>query len=153
LKEAPGKKTKEGGDIMLSIWDPFSSLVRSDRFFESGFPSEWSRWVPRVDIKEEDKEYVVTAEIPGVDPKDVNIELEDGVLSIMGEKKFEKEDKKESYYRMERCYGSFSRSFRLGEDIDDKKIDARYKDGVLTLHLPKKTESKPRSKKIQVKSN
>jgi HSP20 family protein len=143
---------------MLTIWNPLNDLLRfegglsrwfDDDLFASG-PAQSSGWLPRVDVKETDKEYVLSVELPGVSPKDVSIEVKDGVLTISGEKKLEKEEKKDRYHRVERCYGSFSRSFSLSQEVDETKIDAAHKDGVLVLTLPKKEEVKPR--KIEIKN-
>jgi len=139
---------------MLTIWNPLNDLVRMNRFFDDYASDSWSAsgggWCPRVDIKEEEKSFVVTAELPGVDPKDVSVELKEGVLTISGEKKFEHEEKNDTYHKIERSYGSFSRSFSLSDRIDDKKIEAKFKEGLLTLTLPKKEKSK--TKKIPVKN-
>jgi HSP20 family protein len=92
---------------------------------------------------------VVTAEIPGIDAKDLDVTLSDGILTVKGEKKQEKEDKGENYHRVERSYGSFHRSFRIPEKVESEKVDASYKDGVLKLTLLKAETSEP--KKIEVK--
>lgn len=137
---------------MLTLWKPLDSLLRFDRFFDDVAPQRWSEgfgWSPRVDVKEDEKALTVTAELPGVDQKDVSVELKDGVLSISGEKKAEKEEKNETYYRVERSYGSFCRSFYLDEKVDAEKIEAKFKDGVLTLTLPKKPEEQPKKIPIQ----
>jgi HSP20 family protein len=115
-------------------------------------PSLWSDEkvvVPAFDISENEKEYVISGEIPGIEPKDLDVSLNDGILTIKGEKKQESEEKEENYHRIERHYGSFQRSFRLPENIDRDKLDASYKDGVLRLTLPKSEESEV--KKIEVK--
>ncbi|MBL7212296.1 MAG: Hsp20/alpha crystallin family protein [Desulfobacteraceae bacterium] len=106
-------------------------------------------WVPAFDISETENEYVVTAELPGIDAKDIDVTLSDGVLTVKGEKKQEKEDNGESYHRVERSYGSFQRSFRIPEKVETETVDAAYKDGVLKLTLKKAEETKP--KKIEVK--
>jgi HSP20 family protein len=105
--------------------------------------------VPAFDITENEKEYVISGEIPGIDPKDLEVTLTDGTLSIKGEKKQESEEKEENYHRIERHYGSFQRSFRLPENIKRDELDANYKDGILRLTLPKSKESEV--KKIEVK--
>jgi len=115
-------------------------------------PSLWSDEkvvVPAFDITENEKEYVISGEIPGIDPKDLEVTLNDGILSIKGEKKQESEEKEENYHRIERHYGSFQRSFRLPENINRNELDANYKDGILRLTLPKSKESEV--KKIEVK--
>jgi HSP20 family protein len=124
-----------------------------DRFFEDwDMPSLFdadAEWAPAFDISENEKEYVITAELPGIDIKDVDITLSEGVLSVKGEKKQEKEDKGEDYHRIERRYGSFHRSFRMPGRVETDKVDANYKDGILKLTLPKAEGSQ--TKKIEVK--
>jgi HSP20 family protein len=125
-----------------------------DWFFEDlSLPDFWTagrEWVPAFDVSETEKEVIVKAELPGMDVKDIDIALTDGLLTIKGERKLEKEDKKENYHRIERQFGSFSRSLNLGAKVRSDGIEAAYKDGVLTVTLPKVEESKP--KKIEVKS-
>ena len=141
----------------LSLIPRRNSLTPSvdlfDRFFDDWrLPSLFSdedTWVPAFDIKENDKEYEVTAELPGIDPKDIDITLSEGILSVKGEKKHEEEEKGEDYHRIERRYGSFHRSFRIPGKVDVDKIDANYKDGVLKLMIPKSEGSE--TKKIDVK--
>jgi HSP20 family protein len=124
-----------------------------DRMFSDwSLPSLWEEdkvVVPAFDITENEKEYVISGEIPGIDPKDLEVTLTDGILSVKGEKKQETEEKKENYHRIERHYGSFERSFRLPENIKNEELDASYKDGILKLTLPKSKESEV--KKIEVK--
>ncbi len=111
-----------------------------------------SRLQPTTDIAETDKEYEVTVELPGIDEKDVEVTLANGVLSIKGEKKFEREEKKKDYYLSERSYGSFQRSIRVPEDVDGEKVSAAFAKGVLTLKLPKLAEAQSTTKKIAVKA-
>jgi HSP20 family protein len=143
--------------MTLVRWDPFrelNSLGQLGRFFDR-FP-DWSQqsptttsaWAPNVDIFEGENELVVKAELPGIDPKDVELNVENNVLTISGERKLEFEDKKENYHRVERAYGSFSRSFSLPRLIDENKIEADYRDGVLTVRIPKHEKAKPRQIKI-----
>jgi HSP20 family protein len=124
-----------------------------DRMFSDwSVPSLWVEEnvvVPAFDITENEKEYVISGEIPGIDPKDLEVTLTDGILSIKGEKKQESEEKEENYHRIERHYGSFQRSFRLPENIQREELDANYKDGILRLTLPKSEQSEV--KKIDVK--
>ena len=123
-------------------------------FFEDlTLPDFWTseqEWLPPFDVSETENEIIVKAELPGMDVKDIDIALTDGLLTIKGERKLEKEDKKENYHRIERQFGSFSRSLNLGEKVKADGIEAAYKDGILTVTLPKAEESKP--KKIEVKS-
>ncbi|MBW2038751.1 MAG: Hsp20/alpha crystallin family protein [Deltaproteobacteria bacterium] len=107
--------------------------------------------VPDFDISETEKEYMITGEIPGIDVKDLDVTLSDGILTVKGEKKEEKEENGEHYHRVERHYGSFERSFRIPENVKTEKSKATYKDGVLKLTLPKAEERK--AKKIEVKEN
>jgi HSP20 family protein len=107
--------------------------------------------MPVIDISETEKEYVVTGEIPGVDAKDLDVTLTDGILTIKGEKKQENEEREENYHRIERHYGSFERSFRIPEKVKTDKLNATYKDGVFKLSLPKAEVVE--AKKIEVKEN
>jgi HSP20 family protein len=110
-----------------------------------------SLWTPAVDIAEHDNEYVVRVELPGVSKDDVKITLESNVLTIRGEKKREKDVEKDNYHRMERMYGSFQRSFTLPSTVRADKIDAVYKDGILTITLPKAEEARPKQIEVKVK--
>jgi HSP20 family protein len=107
-------------------------------------------WIPDIDIKENEKEILVRAEVPGIDKKDIDITMSEGLLTIRGEKRHDDEVKREDYHRVESRYGSFSRSFRLPVEIVNDKIEANYKDGVLSIVLPK--ADAPAPKKIEVKS-
>jgi HSP20 family protein len=124
-----------------------------DRFFDDwNFPSllsEKDEWIPAFDIAENDKEYIVSAELPGIDIKDVEISISDGILTVKGEKKHEKEDKGENYHRIERLYGSFHRSFRIPGKVESDKVDASYRDGILKVLLPKAEGNE--TKKIEIK--
>ena len=106
-------------------------------------------WAPSVDILEKENEILIKAELPGVESKDVAVTLDNNVLTIKGERHLEKDVKKESYHRMERTYGSFSRSFSLPNTVDTGNVRAEYKDGLLTLALPKKAASKSRTVEIK----
>jgi HSP20 family protein len=110
-----------------------------------------AEWVPVVDILEDEKEYLVKAELPGVVRENVHVTVEKGRLSIKGERHFEKEEDGKKYHRVERSYGSFLRSFNLPENADAEKVEAEFKDGVLFVHLPKQEKAKPRE--IEVKVN
>jgi HSP20 family protein len=109
-----------------------------------------AEWSPLVDITEDDKEYIVKAEIPEMKKEDIKINVYDDVLSISGERKYEKEEKDKKYHRVERAYGSFMRSFTLPEDADGSKVNAEYKDGVLKVHLPKSEKAKPKAIEVKV---
>ena len=107
-------------------------------------------WAPPVDIFENGDNLVLKAELPGVNPDEVEIRVEDNTLYLKGERKFEKEVKEQNYHRVERTYGTFTRSFSLPNSVDADKVTANYKDGVLTLTMPKKEEAKPKTIKINV---
>lgn len=120
-----------------------------DRFFAT--PATTARpWNPSVDIVENENDIVLKADIPGVEEKDIDLKIEDGTLTLKGERKFEKEDKDKGYHRVERGYGSFVRAFSLPESVDAEKVKASYTAGVLTVTLPKKDVAKPRSVKVSV---
>jgi HSP20 family protein len=106
-------------------------------------------WAPSVDILEKENEILIKAELPGVEAKDVAVTVDNSVLTIKGERHLEKDVKKESYHRMERAYGSFTRSFTLPNTLDATNVRAEYKDGLLTLMLPKKAASKSRTVEIK----
>lgn len=140
-------------------WDPFRDLMtlreRMNRLFEdavSGRGEEKdlvsSSWSPSVDIYEDENNLVLTAEVPGIEEKDIEIKIEDSTLTLKGERKFEKETKEENFHRIERSYGSFSRSFTLPHYIDQDKIEAEHENGILKITMPKKPELKPRKVKI-----
>jgi HSP20 family protein len=141
------------------FWEPIGSLRREmERLFEDfsrdlGWePSALSgaAMAPRIDVKETDAELKVEAELPGVDEKDVEVLLEDGRLTVRGEKKQEREEKKENYHLHERSYGSFARSIPLPFDVDPDKVKATFAKGVLTVVVPKPPEAKAKQKKIPV---
>ncbi|MET4700973.1 HSP20 family protein [Constrictibacter sp. MBR-5] len=115
-------------------------------------PGVFGGQLPTVDVVERDGEYCITAELPGSEEKDIDVSLAEGILTVKGEKKQEREEKKDSYYVSERRYGSFQRSFRVPDDADADGIAATFKNGVLTLTLPKKPEAKRAEKKIAVKA-
>lgn len=109
-----------------------------------------TEWSPLVDISEDEKEYLVKAELPEMKKEAIKINLHDDVLSISGDRQYEKEEKGKKYHRVERAYGSFMRSFTLPEDADGSKINAEYKDGVLKVHLPKSEKAKPKAIEVKV---
>jgi HSP20 family protein len=142
------------------FFDPFVSFRREmdrmfDRFFD-GLPAStgtgWQALTPAVDIDETDKEMVITAELPGVSDKDVDVSLVGDVLTIKGEKKSEKEPKDGDSAYVERRFGSFARSVRLPFDVKDGQVDARFKDGVLTINVPKPRDMQRSVRRIAVKS-
>ena len=107
-------------------------------------------WAPLVDISEDDKEYLIKAELPEVKKEDVKVTAEEGTLTIMGERKFEKEEKGKKYHRIERSYGSFGRSFSFPDDASPEKVSAEFKDGILTVHLAKTEKAKPQQIEVKV---
>jgi HSP20 family protein len=144
----------------LTPWRPFtelSSLRREmDRLWENFFGERpfsrvWEReWTPSLDMSETKDNFVVKTEVPGIDAKDIDISLTGDVLTIKGEKKQEKEEKEEDYHLIERGYGSFSRSVRLPAEVESSEIKAAYKNGVLTITLPKSEKVKAKEVKIKV---
>jgi HSP20 family protein len=113
-------------------------------------PVPAAEWSPLVDISEDDKEYLIKAELPEVRKEDVRVTAEEGTLSIMGERKFEKEEKGRKYHRVERAYGTFGRSFSLPDDASPEKVCAEFKDGVLTVHLVKDAKAKPQQVEVKI---
>jgi HSP20 family protein len=157
----------------LQPWQPLENLHREiDRLFDdfgrgfwqpfrrSMFAAEplwrhevtWGAAAPAVDVAESEKAYELTAELPGMDEKNIEVKVADGSLTIKGEKQEEKEEKKKDYYLHERHFGSFERSFALPEGVDTNKIEAAFKKGVLTVTLPKKPEAQKPAKKIEIKA-
>ena len=148
--------------MALVRWDPFRELEevsdRLNRMFARPVASRTEAketmivadWTPSVDISETEQEYQIKAEIPDVKKEDVKVTVEDGVLTIQGERKHEKEEKGKKYHRIERSYGSFVRTFSLPDVIEEEKVKADFKDGVLNLHLPKSEKAKPKAIEVQV---
>jgi HSP20 family protein len=146
----------------ITRWAPETDVFRGrlDRMFNQMLQDFWGLqtpaegvaarvWSPMVDVKETEDALDFHVELPGMKKEDVEITLENNVLSISGERKFEKEAKGETYHRLERSYGSFSRSFTLPASVRTDKVDANFADGVLQIHLPKVEESKPRKISIR----
>ncbi len=140
-------------------WDPFRDLVtmreKMNRMFEDAVAARGEEkdmiqgsWAPAIDIYETENELILSAEVPGIDEKDIEIRIEEGTLTLKGERKFEEEARQENYHRIERAYGSFSRSFSLPPYIDQENVHAEHADGVLKIHMPKKPESKPKTVRI-----
>jgi HSP20 family protein len=145
-------------------WEPFRDMLSAqrdfDRLFRGTFGSAMGdgeastrTWAPPVDIYENGDNLVLKAELPGINPDGVEIRVEDNTLYLKGERKFDKEVKEQNYHRVERAYGTFTRTFSLPNSIDSDKVAANYHDGVLTLTLPKKEEAKPKTIKINVSKN
>jgi len=116
----------------------------------TGEESNLTPWAPAVDIYETEHELVVKADLPDVNPQDLDIHVENNILTIRGERKFENKVKEENYLRMERSYGSFSRTFSLANSVNSEAIKADYQNGVLTLSVPKREEAKPKQIKVNV---
>ncbi|MBI5893902.1 MAG: Hsp20/alpha crystallin family protein [Deltaproteobacteria bacterium] len=149
--------------MALVKWDPFKDLLsiqdRMNRLFDEtltrtgrGEGEELARgvWSPAVDIYETDESIILKAEIPGIDKKEVSIEVKNNMLILKGERKFEKEIKEENYHRMERAYGAFQRTFTLPNIIEKENVKAKYKDGILEITLPKVKGAKPKHVKVEV---
>jgi HSP20 family protein len=139
-------------DRMFKDWPRFGAMTMPDFFGGSDFFGKTTAAAPRVDVTEDDKGYEITAEMPGVAEKDVEVSVRDDRLTLRGEKKSETEEKKKDYHMTERSYGSFERSFRLPGDVDADNIKADFTNGVLTLTLPKTAESKTKERKIAIKA-
>lgn len=167
----PVKTEKTASSVQT--WKPFGNLRHEiDRLFDEfdgGFWRSpfrrsvfdvvpfWSRepsWpsAPAVDFTDTEKAYELTAELPGIDEKDVDVKVANGVLTMKGEKHEDKEEKKKDYYLRERTFGSFERAFQLPDGVDTDKIEAKFKKGILTVTLPKKPEAQSTAKKIDVKA-
>lgn len=146
----------------MTVWNPFREMeTLLDRYAEGtgrgllsdtpGMTPEFADWTPTVDISESDQDFLIKADVPGVDMKDIHVSVDHGVLSITGEKHIEKETGEGSKrHHTERYCGSFARRFTLPDAIQEDKIDATYKDGVLSLLIPKAEQAKPKSIDIQV---
>jgi HSP20 family protein len=143
-------------------WDPFRELEevssRLNRFFgqpavrrgtedESAFFADWA---PAVDVQETETEYLVKADLPEVKKEDVKVDIKEGILSVEGERRQEKEEKGKKFHRIERSYGKFVRRLAVPTDVDEQKVGAEFKDGVLQVHLPKTAAAKPRAIDIKV---
>src|SRR5688572_1488991 len=130
---------------MLGYWDPFSELSRvQDRFFGRPTLDREYAFKPAVDIFEDEDGVHVQAELAGLKPEDIKDEVENNVLTISGQRRMEHEDKRDNYHRVERFYGSFTRSFALSDEVSREEIDAKYENGVLSLRLPKRPAAKKR---------
>ncbi|MBN2569965.1 MAG: Hsp20/alpha crystallin family protein [Deltaproteobacteria bacterium] len=145
--------------MTLVKWDPWREIEDMfDRYTRAvGKPGVDQKqigteadWAPRVDIHESEKDFVISAEIPGIGKDDIKVDIADGVLSIRGERKQEKEEKGKKFHRIERVYGSFRRSFSLPDNVDESKIKASFKDGVLSLSIPKTPEKEPKAIDIKI---
>jgi HSP20 family protein len=134
---------------LSTLQDQFNRIF-NESFHSAGQESALTTWAPAVDISETANELVVKADLPEVSEKDIDVRVENNLLTIRGERKFEKSVSEESFLRVERSYGSFSRSFSLPNTLNAEAIRAEYKNGVLTITLPKREETKPRQVKVNV---
>src|SRR6202167_2653971 len=134
-----------------TLQDQFNRLL-NESFRNHAEESALTTWAPAVDIYETPNELVVKADLPDANEKDIDVRVENNLLTVRGERKFEKAVSEENYLRVERTYGSFSRSFSLPNTVNPEAIRAEYKNGVLTLNLPKREEAKPRQVKVNVNS-
>jgi len=147
--------------MTLVNWSPLRELddifERYNRIFHRSLPAatgetgEVVQWRPAANISETDKEYIIKAELPEVEKKDVQVTVQEGIITIRGERRFERSDESEKQHRVESFYGSFARSFTLPADADEKRIYAESKDGVLKVHIPKAEVAQPKQVQIQVK--
>src|SRR5213595_2784030 len=145
----------------LTRWEPFREMEEFQNRLSTLFGRPLRRtngreeitlpeWTPLADITEDDKEYLIKAELPEMKKEDVKVTVENGVLTISGERKFEQEEKKKKYHRVERGYGSFVRTFALPEDADADRVKAQFKQGILEVHLPKNEKAKPKQIEVNV---
>src|SRR5207237_9530353 len=145
---------------VITRWDPFPEFStlqdRMNRLFRESHGTEGeeslstSTFAPPVDVYEDDHNVVLTIEVPGIDEKDIDVRIENNTLTVHGERKLEKEEKEENYRRVERQYGSFTRSFTLPNSVDTGQVSANYDNGVLKIKLAKKSEAKPKQIKVNV---
>ena len=146
---------------LLTRWEPVRELAglqeRMNRLFNDSFSSVTSQeslsagsFVPPVDVYEDEQGIRLKMEVPGIDEKDIDIRLENNLLTVRGERKLEKETKEENYHRIERSYGSFTRSFSLPNTVNSEEVKASYAKGVLTIHLGKRAEARPKQIKVDV---
>ncbi|MEY9199453.1 molecular chaperone Hsp20 [Sinorhizobium glycinis] len=166
----PIKSEEKGVERRAESWPPFESLRSEiDRLFDDFAPNLWHRPLasalmrrvprlsdldvaPAVDLAETEKGYEITCELPGMEEKDIEVAISNGILTIRGEKQEEKEEKKKEYVLSERRYGSFQRTFRMPDGVDAEKVAANFSKGVLSVTLPKTQEAQQNERKIQIKS-
>ena len=147
---------------VLTRWEPFREFVtlqdRMNRLFRESYPEgreealTTSTFAPPVDVYEDEHSITLKIEVPGIDEKDIDVRLENNTLTVHGERKFEKEEKEENYRRVERQYGSFTRTFTVPNTVDAENVTANYDKGVLKVQLAKKSEAKPKQIKVNVGS-
>jgi len=148
---------------LITRWDPFREMStlqdRMNRLFNDQLgaithdEALTGNFVPPVDVYEDENSIQVRLEVPGIDEKDIDIRLENNVLTVRGERKFEKEEKEENFHRVERRYGSFTRSFTLPSTVNSEDVQADYDKGVLKIRLAKRAEAKPKQIKVNINSN
>jgi HSP20 family protein len=159
----PDLASRKGAVMNIVKWNPFRELedmqTRLNRFLNEDFPRRAERdgvffadWAPPVDIEETDKEFMIKAELPDIHKEEVKVEVLDGVLTIEGERKREKEDKGKRFHKVERSYGKFVRQFALPTAVAADQVKAEFKDGMLNVHLPKTVEARPKAIEVQVTS-
>jgi HSP20 family protein len=148
---------------VITRWDPFREFStlqdRMNRLFRESYGPEGreeslttTTFAPPVDVYEDEHSVTLKIEVPGIDEKDIDVRIENNVLTVHGERKFEKEEKEENFRRVERQYGSFTRTFTLPTTVDAEKVSANYDKGILKIALPKKAEAKPKQIKVNVGS-
>ncbi|HWX94019.1 MAG TPA: Hsp20/alpha crystallin family protein [Terriglobales bacterium] len=148
---------------VITRWDPFREFStlqdRMNRLFRESYGPEGreealatTRFAPPVDVYEDEHNVTLKIEVPGIDEKDIDVRIENNVLTVHGERKFEKEEKEENFRRVERQYGSFTRTFTLPTTVDAEKVSAHYDKGILKIALPKKAEAKPKQIKVSIGS-
>jgi HSP20 family protein len=145
---------------VITRWDPFREFStlqdRMNSLFRQSYGPEGredlatSSFAPPVDVYEDEHQVTLKIEVPGIDEKDIDVRIENNVLTVHGERKFEKEEKEENFRRVERQYGSFTRTFTLPNTVDAEKVQADYEKGILKIVLPKKAEAKPKQIKVNV---
>jgi HSP20 family protein len=138
---------------MLAKWDLFRDLRSVEDEFDRLAGRAYSRdtWVPALDVQESEDRWEVTLDLPGLEPGDVSVTFEDGMLSITGKREFSKEDQGDTWHRIERSFGTFARSLRLPQTADTEKIEASFDKGVLTVSVPKTEQAKPRTIEVQAR--
>src|SRR4249920_3152861 len=166
MQHHPIKISYLGGFRVMTVitrWDPFREFStlqdRMNRLFRDSYGPEGreenlnnTSFAPPVDVYEDEHSVNLKIEVPGVDEKDIDVQIENNVLTVHGERKFEKEEKQENFRRVERQYGSFTRTFTLPTTVDAEKVAASYDKGILKIALPKKAEAKPKQIKVSVGS-
>jgi len=138
--------------MAITRWDPLRDLLSVEEELERALGRSGNRqaWAPTMDVRETDDHFEVGVDLPGLEPADVSVTFEDGVLTISGKREISSERSEETYHRIERSYGSFHRSFTLPNTVDASKVSADYKNGILTVKLPYREEAKPRTINVEV---